>query len=101
VFALAADILEHRGLMRLRAHEIGIWHRHQLPASDTRKGRTTTVGAIASACVHLDRIRAEVDHLAHFRRYAGVDYVAQVEDGRDTAAVVALLRRCAAGEPPS
>lgn len=95
VYLIAADLLEHRGLLRLRAGEMGIWHRHQLPATDTRKGRITTVGAIGSACVHADCIRDEVAHLVFFHRFAGVDFVAQVEEGRDVADVVALLRACA------
>lgn len=95
VYLIAADLLEHRGLLRLRASEMGIWHRHQLPTTDTRKGRITTVGAIGSACVHTDCIRDEVAHLVFFHRFAGVGFVAQVEEGRDVADVVALLRACA------
>jgi hypothetical protein len=95
VYLIAADLLEHRGLLKLRGSETGIWHGHQLPATDTRKGRITTVGAIGSACVHVDCIRDEVAHLVFFHRFAGVEFVAQVEDGHDTASVVELLRACA------
>jgi hypothetical protein len=95
VYLIAADLMEHRGLLKLRGSEMGIWHGHQLPVTDTRKGRITTVGAIGSACVHADCIRDEVAHLAFFHRFAGIEFVAQVEDGRDTAGVVELLRACA------
>ncbi len=95
VYLIAADLLEYRGLMRLRGYEMGIWYRHQLPATDTRKGRTTTVGAILSGCVHADCIGAAVEHLANFRLYAGVDFVAQVEDGHDAHEIAEILRVCA------
>jgi hypothetical protein len=95
VYLIAADLVEHRGLLRLKGWEMGIWHGHQLPGTDTRKGRITTVGAIGSGCVHTDCIRAEVAHLAFFRRFAGVEFVAQVEEGRDAGDVAELLRDCA------
>ena len=97
VFRLAADLLEDRGLLKLKDHEWGVWYHHQLAASDSRKGRTSTVGAIRSACVHQDQIPNIIAHLRAFGRFAGVEYVAQVEAGRATAADVAeMLRACAA-----
>lgn len=98
VYALAADLLEHRGLLRTTGTECGIWYAHQLGVTDPRrkKGRTSTVGAVASACVRLDRIADEVAHLRHLGEFAGVKLVALVEDGRKQHEVVELLRECAA-----
>lgn len=95
VYLIASDLLEHRGLLRLRGTETGIWHGHQLAATDTRKGRITTVGAIGSACVHADCIRDEVAHLRFFHEFAEVEFTAQVEEGRTAAGVAELLRACA------
>lgn len=99
VFALAADLLEHRGLLRTTATECGIWYAHQLAVSDPRRrrGRSSTVGAVASSCVHRNCIADEVRYLEHLRVWAGVRLVALVEEGRTGPEIVALLRACAAG----
>lgn len=97
VFTLAADLLDHRGLLRTTDRECGIWYAHQFPVTDPRrrKGRTSTVGAVASACVHLDDIAAETRYLARLRDFAGVRVVPLIENGRTPAQVADLLRSCA------
>lgn len=93
---MAAMILDERGLLRTKDWECGIWHRHQLPRSDPRKGRTSTVGAIGSACVHLDHIADETHYLEYLRHFAGVRVAPLVETGRKLPELVALLQACAA-----